>query len=92
MNPEFVLFLLGIGAFLTGVILVWIRFRTIERQLGQMRQDINELRWMESRLFMLGMKAPKANHSEADSGKGAVRQDANTGAQSAPLISRTADS
>jgi hypothetical protein len=71
MNAEFVVFL--IGAFLTGVIFVWMRFRAIDRQLRQMHQEINELRWMESRLFMLGMSAPIA-----DLDKGAARQDTNT--------------
>jgi hypothetical protein len=61
---QFVVFL--ICAFLIGVILVWRRFRAVDRRLGQMQQEINELRWMESRLLMLGMKAPKVDHSEAD--------------------------
>jgi hypothetical protein len=82
MNPEFVVFI--IGAFLTGVFLVWRRFRGVDRRLGQMQQEINELRWMESRLFMLGMNAPKID-SEVDSDKGAVRQDAN-GVGPAPLV------
>jgi hypothetical protein len=86
MNPEFVVFL--ICAFLTGVILVWRRFRVIDGRLGQMQQEINELRWIESRLFMLGMKAPKVDHSEADPDEGAIRQDANTGAGSPTLISK----
>jgi DNA-binding transcriptional regulator of glucitol operon len=72
MNPEFVVIL--IGAFVIAVILVWWKFRVIHRRLGRMQQEINELRWMESRLFMMGINAkPEVDRPEAEAEKGVVR-------------------
>jgi DNA-binding transcriptional regulator of glucitol operon len=76
MNSEFVVFL--ISAFLIGVILVWWRFRGIGRRLGRMQQEIDELRWMESRLLMMGIHAkPKVERPAAEVEKEEVRQDGN---------------
>ena len=69
MKPEdLVLFL--IGAIVLVMILIWRRFRVIDRRLARMQQEINELRWIESRLFLIGVNArPGADLGEAESQK-----------------------
>jgi hypothetical protein len=83
MNPAFVMFLVGtflIGVLLFGLILAWRKFRAIDRRLGQMQQEIHELRWLESRIFMMGINAKlKADPSETESQKDVVGQDAKVG-------------
>jgi hypothetical protein len=69
MKPEdLVLFL--IGAIVLVMILIWRRFRVIDRRLARMQQEINELRWIESRLFLIGVNArPGADLGEVESQK-----------------------
>jgi hypothetical protein len=54
------------GAFLVAAILVWKKLRFIERRLGELQNEINELRTVESRLFMMALNA-KSKEEAADS-------------------------
>jgi hypothetical protein len=69
MLPEYsVLFL--ICAFLMVVILACRKLRAMDRRFERMQQEINELRWMESRLFLMEVNArPTAVGTEAESKK-----------------------
>jgi hypothetical protein len=59
------------GAFLVAAIFVWKKLRFIQRRLGELRNEINELRTVESRLFMMALNAKsKADpHSERPEGE-----------------------
>ena len=69
MKPEY-LVLVFICASLSLVILAWRKFRAIDRRFEQIQQEINELRWMESRLFLMEVNArPTVVDTEAESKK-----------------------
>jgi hypothetical protein len=56
MKPKYLV--LGfVGTFLIVVILIWRRLRAIDRWFERMQREINELRWIESRLFLMGVNA-----------------------------------
>jgi hypothetical protein len=55
MKPEYLVSF--IFAFLIVVILAWRKFRAMDRRFERMQQEINELRWLESRLFLMEVNA-----------------------------------
>ncbi len=69
MKPEY-LVLVFICASLSLVILAWRKFRAIDKRFEQIQQEINELKWMESRLFLMQVHArPTVVGTEAESKK-----------------------
>ena len=54
------------GAFLVSAIFVWKKLLFIEKGLGKLQNEINELRTVESRLFMMALNA-KSKEEAADS-------------------------
>jgi type II secretory pathway component PulM len=85
MKPEYVV-LSFIGAFLIAVILAWRKFQAVDRQFARMQQEINELRWMESRLFLMEVNAKRAaDRTDAVSQKGVAANDAAASVKSATL-------
>jgi hypothetical protein len=69
MKPEY-LVICFIFALLIVVILAWRKFRAMDRRFERMQQEMNELRWMESRLFLMGVNASSSGvRSEAESKK-----------------------
>jgi hypothetical protein len=69
MKPEY-LALFFICASAIVVILAWRKFRAMDRRFERMQQEINELRWMESRLFLMEVNArPTVVGTEAESKK-----------------------
>jgi hypothetical protein len=68
---EFEYLVLFILAFLLALILLWKKFRSLDKRLERMQQQINELRWIESRLFLMGVNArPTAVQAASEFQKG----------------------
>jgi hypothetical protein len=81
MKPEYLALSL-ICAFLIAVILTWRKFRAIDGRFARMQQEINELRWMESRLFLMEVYAKNtADRTDAASQKGAAANETAVGVQ-----------
>jgi hypothetical protein len=65
----------AVGTFLLVAILVWMRSRRIETQLGKMREEIDSLHQMQSTLFVMGLnanskvEAPKIEPARIDAGE-----------------------
>jgi hypothetical protein len=55
MTIEYTAF--AIGAFLIAVFLIWKKLRFIDTRLTEMRDELNELHTIESRLFMMALNA-----------------------------------
>jgi hypothetical protein len=69
MKPEY-LMLFFVCASLIVVILARTKLRAMDRRFERMQQEINELRWMESRLFLMEVNArPTIVGTEAESKK-----------------------
>jgi hypothetical protein len=86
MKPEYLTLSL-IGAFLIVVILAWRKFHAVDRQFARMQQEINELRWMESRLFLMEVNAKgAADRADIVPQKGLVANDAGAGVKSTTLL------
>jgi hypothetical protein len=72
---------LAIGAFLIVVIMIWKRLRFIGARLIEMQNELNELRTIESRLFMMALnadskvEASKKGPSPRSNGGEAVAED-----------------
>jgi hypothetical protein len=70
-----------IGTFLFVVVLIWKQLRFIDTRLRGMRTELNELRTVETRLFMMALNAnpkveaaspvePKNTAAKSDGGEG----------------------
>jgi hypothetical protein len=55
MTIEYTAF--AIGAFFIAVVLIWKKLRFIDARLREMRTELNELRTVETRLFMMALNA-----------------------------------
>jgi len=74
--------LLFILALLSALILIWRRFQKIDKRLERMQQEINELRWIESRLFLMGVNAgPPAVQAASEFRKGSKDESAGLGSK-----------
>lgn len=90
MKPEYLtLSCIGvfIAAFLIVVILGWRKFQAVDRHLARIQQEINELRWMESRLFLMEVNAKRTvDRTDIVPQKGLVANDAAASGKSATLL------
>ncbi len=70
MLSEYEAFAVG-GAFLLASIFFWKRLRFVEGRLGKLQNEINALRTIESRLFMMALiaKSKADPHSERPEGE-----------------------
>lgn len=65
MKSEYVALSL-IGVFLVAAVLTWRKFRAVDRQFAKMQQQINEMRWMESRLFLMEVNTKRGADGTGD--------------------------
>jgi hypothetical protein len=68
------------------LILVWRKFRAVDKRFEQMKHEINELRWIESRLFLMALNPrPTAVDAEAECQNGPGSSGSTTGGPSVNL-------
>jgi hypothetical protein len=95
MNPEYLTLsfigaFLFMSAFLIVVILARRKFHAVDKQFARLQQEINELRWMESRLFLMEVNSKRTvDRTDILSQKGLVANDVAADVKSATLLPPT---